>query len=160
MTQPPQKHILIDGYNVIRRTPALANAERKSLENGRSALLLQLRARYATAPFNITVVFDGSGLTETKEQQGCLQVIYTASGVSADQRMVELVAAARARKETAVVVTDDNEIRKAIHPHAPHATSHSAIDFGQSINAAPKLLQKQYKHRAAVKKLLQKDSDY
>ncbi len=159
MTQQPQKHILVDGYNVIRRTPALANAERKSLENGRSALLLQLRARYATAPYNITVVFDGSGPTETRERQGCLQVIYTASGVSADLRLIELAAAARAKKEEAIVVTDDNEIRNAIYPHAPHTTAHSAIDFGQAINAAPKLLQKQYKHRAAIKKQLQKDPD-
>ena len=36
------KLILIDGYNVIRRTPGLAAAERVSLATGREALIAQV----------------------------------------------------------------------------------------------------------------------
>src|SRR5262245_2928996 len=64
--------ILIDGYNVIRRTPALAAAERQSLAGGRDALLTALSATYRHTAHRVVVVFDGDGAAETSEaHHGC-----------------------------------------------------------------------------------------
>ncbi|MDK2785097.1 MAG: uncharacterized protein PWR11_963 [Bacillota bacterium] len=54
-------HYIIDGYNLIRRTPALLGLERRALETGREALLDRLFLYKAGKNIEITVVFDGPG---------------------------------------------------------------------------------------------------
>ena len=51
---------LVDGYNVIRREPALAERERESLEAGRQALCRLLSNAARVSGDRFTVVFDGS----------------------------------------------------------------------------------------------------
>ncbi|HHY92889.1 MAG TPA: hypothetical protein GX511_06070 [Firmicutes bacterium] len=54
-------HYIIDGYNLIRRTPALLSIEQRGLEAGREALLDRLFLYKAGRNPEITVVFDGPG---------------------------------------------------------------------------------------------------
>src|SRR6185503_14425776 len=54
-------HWLIDGYNLIRRDPALASREAESLEAGRIALCRVLAQAARGSGDRFTVVFDGRG---------------------------------------------------------------------------------------------------
>ncbi len=151
--------IIIDGYNVIRRDPALARAERVSLENGRDALVLQLAARYHPRDRRIVVVFDGAGTRETREQRIGITIVFTAERHSADARIVELAREACQRGETAVVATDDGEIRAALGALAPGVTPASATALGESLRAAPRSIEKQARHRAAVRQRMERDAN-
>src|SRR5258708_1134720 len=52
------KTLLVDGYNVIRRTPALAAAERHSLAGGRDPLLTAPPPPYPHPPHPPIAAFD------------------------------------------------------------------------------------------------------
>jgi predicted RNA-binding protein with PIN domain len=156
-----QQHlIIIDGYNVIRRSEALRRAEKNSMENGRFALLVQLAARYAHEASQLTVVFDGAGRTESRETRYGITVIYTADGEKADICILRLTKEAHERGQKIMVATDDNEIREAINQYSPDVRPESALQLGQTLNAPPKYMLKQHKHRTTVKRLIeQKDDD-
>jgi predicted RNA-binding protein with PIN domain len=98
---------LIDGYNVIRRSPELRARERESLEAGRRALceLLSRAARSGHAEF--TVVFDGAGGGGTGRQAG-VRVIFTSARENADRMLARLAAS-----EGGAVVSSDREVRQA-----------------------------------------------
>ncbi len=151
--------IIIDGYNVIRRTPALANAERRSLHSGREALILQLAARYGGNAASITLVFDGAGATEARETRYNMTIIYTPHGTIADDRITSLAREETSRGNMVIVATDDQAIRKAMEALAPRAKHVSAASLGDQLQAPPKLLAKQYRHRAAVKAQFTRDPD-
>jgi predicted RNA-binding protein with PIN domain len=106
--------ILVDGYNVIRRTPGLAAAERVSLQAGRDALLASLRASYRHTPHRVVVVFDGDGERESTQPIPGLprgQVIFTCHAELADQVIERLAAAECQQGWLVTVVSDDLEVR-------------------------------------------------
>ncbi len=53
-------HWLVDGYNVIRRGPELAEREQESLDAGRQALCRLLSNAARVSGDRFTVVFDGN----------------------------------------------------------------------------------------------------
>lgn len=57
----PSLHIIVDGYNLIRNVPALAQYEGRSLQDGRDHLIARLAAYRAASGHRVTVVFDGPG---------------------------------------------------------------------------------------------------
>src|SRR5258708_27524549 len=65
-----RKTLVVEGYNVIGRRPALAAAERHSLAGGRDALLTALRASYRHTAHTVIVVFDGDGDAEASQPFG------------------------------------------------------------------------------------------
>jgi predicted RNA-binding protein with PIN domain len=101
---------LIDGYNVIRRDPALAGAEAQGLEEGRAALLRVVAnaARASGDPF--TVVFDGAGRWGGTPAGGQVQVVFSRPPESADDVLRRLAAQLRSG---AVVVSSDRAVRDA-----------------------------------------------
>lgn len=151
--------VLVDGYNVIRRTPALAQLERHSLQHGRDALATQLAARYGRRAGQIIIVFDGAGPTETRETRHGLTLCFTCGGETADDCIVRLAHLHRARGAQVVVATDDQAIRAALGGLAPAVTSHGARDLGHHLTDAPRLLQKQHQHRRFIKQQLAGDKD-
>lgn len=153
------QRIIIDGYNVIRRTPALANAERHSMQSGREALILQLAARYGSNAAKIAIVFDGAGICETRETRYGMTILFTQQGMLADDRITSLTAEETRRGNLVIIATDDQAIRKAMEAFAPYASHISAATFGNQLHAPPKLLEKQYRHRAAIKSQLAGDDD-
>ncbi|UCG20805.1 MAG: NYN domain-containing protein [Deltaproteobacteria bacterium] len=105
-------HLVVDGYNLIRRSPTLSGAEELSLEHGREALVEKLRQYKRIKGHRITVVFDGADkvtLAEEKTQQKGIKVIYSRRGKTADSVIRRIC---RDQGEKVVVVTADGELAK------------------------------------------------
>jgi predicted RNA-binding protein with PIN domain len=151
--------VLIDGYNVIRRSPQLAREERRSLQHGRDALITLLAARYGTRAVEIVVVFDGADLRETRSAHLGISIVYSAAGCTADACILRLAAEAQARGQRVTVATDDAGIRLALGSIVPSATHQSAARTSQDLYAADRTRTKQYRHRAAIRQILAADED-
>jgi len=112
-------HIVIDGYNLIRQSPALSSFELNSLEEGRDALIDRLMDYKKFKPYPITVVFDGAqafDLGQERIRQSGIDIVFSRRGESADTVIKRIAAKEGAR---AVVVTSDREL-------ADHAVKHGA----------------------------------
>src|SRR5437870_2503298 len=111
------RRVLVDGYNVIRRDPALARLERTSLALARDTLLACLNSSPPFRRDEITVVFDGAQSAEAgvagarSFRRGRVRVLFSPPGESADAVLARLAAAA---PPGTLVITDDREIRAAI----------------------------------------------
>jgi predicted RNA-binding protein with PIN domain len=99
-------HWLIDGYNVIRREPALASRERVSLEAGRDALCRRLTTVARASGDRFTVVFDGAGRGGAGGG-GAVRVLFSSARESADRVLARMAARGGA------VVSNDREVRRA-----------------------------------------------
>ncbi|HKZ06296.1 MAG TPA: NYN domain-containing protein [Methylomirabilota bacterium] len=99
-------HWLIDGYNVIRRDPALASRERMSLEAGRDALCRRLMTVARASGDRFTVVFDGAGHGGAGGG-GAVRVLFSSARESADRVL------ARMATRGGAVVSNDREVRRA-----------------------------------------------
>jgi predicted RNA-binding protein with PIN domain len=105
--------IVVDGYNLIRRSPKLASLDRRDLKEGRDALLGVLAAYRRLKGHRTTVVFDGwerGGAGEQATQVAGVRVIFSRRGDRADQAILRLVEKAPAG---AVVVTSDRALAEA-----------------------------------------------
>lgn len=108
------RHIIVDGYNVIRADPRLQSLERSSLEQAREVLARTLSSSPRLARDRITVVFDGARGTRTHvhgHRIGRVDVVYSARGETADDVIV-VQAGALAGREQVVVVSNDLEVRE------------------------------------------------
>ena len=80
-------HIIIDGYNLIRQSPELAELDRLDLQSGREAPGDLLAAYKKLKPHKITVVFDGSAepsLYGSRDRAKGIAIRYSHGGESAD----------------------------------------------------------------------------
>ena len=102
---------LVDGYNVIRRSPELKAREAESLEGGRRALLhLIARARRALQD-EFTIVFDGARLSGgTPPVAGRIRVVFSRPPLTADDDLMRL---ARQLRNGAIVVSSDRKVQDA-----------------------------------------------
>lgn len=98
---------LVDGYNVMKRSPELASRERESLEAGRQALCGLLAARARASGDTFTVVFDGARAGGRSGGGVGVTVVFSSARESADR-----VLATMARGGGAVV-SNDREVRLA-----------------------------------------------
>jgi predicted RNA-binding protein with PIN domain len=98
---------LIDGYNVIRRSPELRARERRSLEAGRRALCHLLSEVARTCEDEFTVVFDGAGSGGTAGLAG-VRVIFSSAREDADRVLARMAAA-----QGGAVVSSDREVLRA-----------------------------------------------
>ena len=97
---------LIDGYNVIRCSPALSARERESLEAGRRALCRLLAEAARAGGDQFTVVFDGAGGGGASGMEG-VRVVFSSARESADRVLARMAA------EGGAVVSNDREVRRA-----------------------------------------------
>lgn len=119
-------HIIVDGYNFIRRVPRFSRREGEGLQEMRYAMLLELEEYAAKTGYAVTVVFDGGSRPThmspdfpREERFAGIDVIYSDRGQSADTAILDLIRSLRdeRRKGTSeqwdgeVVVTDDYGIR-------------------------------------------------
>lgn len=122
-------HVIVDGYNVIRQLPALADRERRSLEAGRTALIDRL-ARYRRATgHRLTVVFDGveaGWYEEQRTRERGVEVVYTARGTRADETIVRI--ARDTSRGAVVVVTADREVARRVERHGGAVVSPAAFE--------------------------------
>lgn len=97
---------LIDGYNVIRRSPELAALERESLESGRRALRRLLAETARASGDQFTVVFDGQGAGGSGSAAG-VRIIFSSARESADRVIARMAA------QGGAVVSNDRAVRRA-----------------------------------------------
>lgn len=127
-------YIIIDGYNLIRRSPTLSTFDAVDIERGRAKLLQKLSLYRQMSGNQITVVFDAnktSHFSVEKEKMGEIQVVFTKGGQTADEIIIQL---ARRYKGQVIVVSSDNEII-----HASHAAGCGILgseEFEKIINKA------------------------
>lgn len=138
--------ILVDGYNVIRNTPALARAEQMGgLPAGRARLFERLVTAYRHAQCRVVVVFDGARTDESTEALPGLargKVIFSRAGESADAVIVRLAAEACAWGEEVAVVSDDAEVRDGASGHG--AATARVGDLQRRTERAPRLARKRF----------------
>ena len=106
--------IVIDGYNLIRRSPLLAPLDRRDLGEGREALLAALVAYRRLKGHRITLVFDGrerGGVSVQVAPVAGVQVVFSSRGERADEVILRLVQKAPGGS---VVVTSDRALALAI----------------------------------------------
>jgi predicted RNA-binding protein with PIN domain len=103
-------HIIVDGYNLIRQSVTFRHCERKSLEEGRNALIRSLAGYRKLRGHRITVVFDGwvgGSSREERDLAGGVEIIYSRLGEKADEVIKRLL---QQGSEEILVVTSDREI--------------------------------------------------
>jgi predicted RNA-binding protein with PIN domain len=108
------RHIIVDGYNVIRADARLLSLERVSLEHAREVLVRTIASSPRLANDQITVVFDGArgGRRHVHaHRMGRVEVAYSAWGQTADDVIVKQ-ARDLAGARTVVVVSNDREVRE------------------------------------------------
>lgn len=98
---------LVDGYNVIRRSPELIAAERSGLEAGRRALCALLSRAARASGDDFTVVFDGSQAGGAASGAGGVGVVFSSARESADRVLARMAGGGGA------VVSNDREVRRA-----------------------------------------------
>jgi predicted RNA-binding protein with PIN domain len=99
---------LIDGYNVIRRSPELSSRERESLEAGRQALCALLSATARASGDAFTVVFDGAGDGGTGSGGVGVTVVFSSARENADRVLIRLA------RQGGAVVSNDREVRQSV----------------------------------------------
>jgi predicted RNA-binding protein with PIN domain len=108
--------IIIDGYNLIHADPRMRRATAKGMEAARTDLVRRLREYLEEKDVQITVVFDGAGGIVDAEPvvPGRLQVLYSASGQSADELIVNTLGEHPNPREYIVVTSDMADIGRAV----------------------------------------------
>jgi len=112
---------LVDGYNVIRRSPDLSGLERQGLEPARAALCRQLAGLARASGDTFTVVFDGQGAGGSGLGAGGVRVLFSSARETADRVI------ARLARDGGAVVSSDRAVREAARRAG--ATSISTEDF-------------------------------
>jgi predicted RNA-binding protein with PIN domain len=107
-------HLVIDGYNMIRRSPVLRREDETALELARDSLVERLRRYKRIRPCRITVVFDGTRKTGSGRGQSHekgIRVMFSGYGETADT-LIERMCAQEGKNLT--VVTSDRALARAV----------------------------------------------
>jgi predicted RNA-binding protein with PIN domain len=109
------KHLLVDGFNIIRRDSQFSEIERKNFY-GAQELLIQRLAQYSRGTHHrITVVFDGKASPNPfrhRTEKNGVEVIYSARGETADDVIKDLIANADSPNGT-LLATADRDLASA-----------------------------------------------
>jgi uncharacterized protein len=103
-------HIIIDGYNLIRQSDRLRQAEKLTLKEGRHSLIRFLIPYRERKGHRLTVVFDGwdgGSFLEERDREGGIDIIYSRKGEKADDLIKRM---AERSGDELVVVTSDRDI--------------------------------------------------
>jgi predicted RNA-binding protein with PIN domain len=103
-------HIIIDGYNLIRRSSSLSTIDQQDIQLGREALLDTLSSYKRIKHHMITVVFDGAHappFSQHKDRVKGIKIKFSRSGETADTVVKRMTARER---EKALVVSSDLDI--------------------------------------------------
>ena len=103
-------HILIDGYNLIRKYQPLFRVEKADFSQGREKLLEWLSQYRQKIPNPVTVVFDGGqggALVEGRDIYKGIKILYSPRGQTADDIIKRI---AKREGEKTLVVTSDQEL--------------------------------------------------
>jgi len=133
-------HLIIDGYNLIRRSPSLSILDTQDLEEGRVELIRRLALYKQSRSIPMTVVFDGWGqgsLSRSRKTQRGIRVVFSRIGQKADDVIVQM---AREMGEKAMVVTSDRQVQLEVEHY--QATVIPSEDFELKMEMASYVNQK------------------
>jgi len=104
--------IVIDGYNLIHRSPALRPGPERTLEQARDKLLNLLAWAYGAGDARFLVVFDGAERRGADEPQGRVEVRFSRPPEKADDLIRHIVEDQIDRVDRLTVVTADLEVAR------------------------------------------------
>ncbi len=110
------RHLLVDGANILNAWPEMLTLLKQNRTAARSRLVHRLAALHDMDQVRVTVVFDGKGTDIAIERPfGHLtfSVVYTPSGLTADDVIEQMVAKA-ADVNACTVATDDFAERETV----------------------------------------------
>ncbi len=111
-----QKHLLVDGSNIMHAWPELRALLKGDRDTARSRLSQAVRILHDVEQVRVTIVFDGRGAGLTVERpsgHATFAHIHTPAGTTADDVITQLVRKAR-HPADCVVATDDRAERQAV----------------------------------------------
>jgi len=127
-------HVIIDGYNVIRRSNQLSILDLQDIQDGREGLQDMMAAYRQTRGHRITIVFDGqhaSHLGVQRHRVHGMQVLFSGTGETADDVIKRMVAK---EGERALIVSSDRDIISFAASRG--AATIGAREFEQKVSAA------------------------
>lgn len=104
--------IIIDGYNMIHRVPALRRFLEVSLERAREELGFHLKSYLAHHKINIVLVFDGAHPSigsESTNRNDSFKVLFSKFPFKADPVIKDMIQKEE-KKKSLTIVTDDADI--------------------------------------------------
>jgi uncharacterized protein len=110
------KHLLIDGSNLVHAWPELRALGKRDRDAARARLSQEVSVIHDMEQFRVTLVFDGRGadlVIERPSGHATFTHLYTATGVTADDVIEQLVGQA-AEASACYVATDDRAERQTI----------------------------------------------
>ena len=107
-----QRLIVVDGYNLILRAPALKPGPDRTLRESRDQLVNLLSWAVGTGDARFIVVFDGSDARGEDESSGRVEVRFSRPPRKADDLIRSLVEELVDRTEQLTVVTSDLEVAR------------------------------------------------
>ena len=111
-----EKHLLVDGANLVHAWPELRALAKRDRAAARSRLTQRLVAIHDAEQMRVTLVFDGRGgelLVERPSGHVTFSVLYTPSSLTADDVIEQLVARA-SDPSLCLVATGDQGERETI----------------------------------------------
>jgi predicted RNA-binding protein with PIN domain len=124
-----EKHLLVDGSNILHAWPDLRALLRRDRGAARSRLSLALAGLHDAEHLRVSLVFDGRGpelVVERPSGQAGFTHLYSPSGMTADDIIEQIVGNSRNPGEC-LVATDDRAERQTIE--ALGAAGLSAADL-------------------------------
>ncbi len=131
---PFEKHLLVDGSNLLHAWPELRRLERRDRDTARGRLLHAVRLLHDMERLRVTVVFDGKGAEARVEHpsgEDTLTQIFSPGHLTADDVIEHLVAQAIDPAQC-LVATDDRAERMTVETAG--GTCCSCADLAQWID--------------------------
>ena len=117
---PPERLLVVDGYNVIHRVPELETSLDGGLQNARNRLAVRVSAWAREHPGVICViVFDGDFEHSGGRDQRLagIRCVFSLTAHGGDDEIIRLVRELRGRKADVTVVSDDNKVGNNCRAH-------------------------------------------
>ncbi|PTY02499.1 RNA-binding protein [Opitutaceae bacterium EW11] len=131
-----EKHLLIDGSNVLRAWPELRALERRDRDAARNRLSDTVRILHDFEEFRLTLVFDGKGqevVVEHPSGHETFTVVFTPSHLTGDD-VIEHLVGQSTDPRTCWVATDDRAERQTVD--AVGGSSLSAAELAEWVDRA------------------------
>ncbi len=133
---PHEKHLLIDGGNILHAWPELRALIKRDRDAARARLSLKVSAIHDGGQARVTLVFDGRGdelVIERPSGETSLTHLYTPSGLTADDVIERLIGKA-GDPSIYIVATDDRAERQTVE--ALGAATMSSSDLAAWVERA------------------------
>lgn len=127
---PPERVLLVDGYNVIHRVPELELSLAEGLQNARNRLALQVAAwGHAHPGVACVIVFDGEFQYSGGRDQRLagIRCLFSLTAHGGDDELIRFVRDFKGRKSDITVVSDDNKVGNNCRAHGAAVQSSSYI---------------------------------